>query len=397
MIWLLTDNIAMEADDQDSTDQWYAHLAGRAEIGRIYVFPVDAGARQGLVLYGMGRDRGASRQADYARLDRAVEAINASALRPKLENGGFLVRPLSEQGLTITISDFTADDDAEAATAFRWEAGRVDVSGFLEQRPLHGRFRVALTSPFPGLKIADAQIEAQLVSVESGDFALPAALTQQISPTKVSLGPRQTAEYLVELNIPPPAMAWNPLTGLSGAMAETGTVRATLQLLVTGITFAAVEPEKYFKVQQIPEILGNRGHLELAATTPVTLEVSLPDWRLWVMVLLWLGIVLLAGLALWAAFGQRRWLRVHGLHLDQRGLVSMRRRLLVPGLGSVRGGLFGSLIFVPEPPISGERRRYLSGRRGEVKLKGAGSFQYERVSRHDRTGGSKRASAGGIY
>lgn len=393
LLWLLTDNIDQTTDTTDSTDAFYTHLAGRNELFRIHVFPVDVGSRQGLVLYAMARDRGEkSRSTDAERLDRAAAALNASPLRPQMGDGGFLVRPLGEQGLSIEVSDFQFDGiPDEHARWEREEDGRsLSLAGFKEDEPIKGTFTVKLTSRFPALRIVSANIQAQLINLDSGDFALSGSLPQAIRPNRVSLSPGQSALYGVDLDLPPPRWTLNVFKQPAGALADEGKIRGELRLAVTEVVFAALAPEKFFHVQSIPEILGNRAKgLQLTATTPFELHVALPWWRALLLGGLLLAVLVLLLAAYRLTFGQRRRVRAYGGHLgvkEVEGLVGGRRRLVVPGFGTLRGDALGRLRFVPEAGLRQERSRTLRGRSGQVRLEDGRMFNYtlkvERSEKH---------------
>lgn len=410
LVWLLTDNIDQAADTTDSTEQFYLNLAGRNDLHRIHVFPVDLSAPQGLVMYGLVRDRGEQyRQADGQALDQAVAAVNSSPLKPLLGDGGFLVHPLAEQAFDVKVVDFVPDPQVSPGARFSVDpqTGAIRLSGFAEGKPVRGQFKVELTSRFPALKIEDATISAELGALSSGDFYLPKTVAQKISPTKVSLEPGQKAEYTVDIEIEPPLLIWNPLEEPAGALEDEGTIRGDLKLVVRDVTFKAVQPDKFFKVQQIPEILGNRSRVIIPLAAPVTVHVALPWWRLGML----FGILLAFIGLLWALYagtvGRKRTVRAHSLHFDTSGVVSLSRKLVVPGYGFFRMNLLGGLEFVadagpaPAPaPAKGKGKAAARGRvrklrapRGEIKLDDNRSFFYEvgtKAKNFSAKGGTQR-------
>lgn len=145
-LWLLTDNIDQAADSTESTEQFYGSLAERTDLHRIFVFPVDLQDKNGLVLYAMSRQRSAAtRQADGELLDKAVAAINGSALKPKLGDGGFLVRPLADEGLKVEVVGFTADPEVSPNVTYTFDPaeGTISLQGFAEGAPSRGSSRSA--------------------------------------------------------------------------------------------------------------------------------------------------------------------------------------------------------------------------------------------------------------
>lgn len=395
LLWLLTDNIDQAVDSTDSTDQFYLNLAGRTDLDRIYVFPVDLHVTHGLVLYAMALERSRTeRPAGDARLDAAVAAINASPLRPDLGDGGFLVRPLADQALDVAVTGFTADAGDGPAGAFARDpnTGEITLSGYAEGQPVRGKFNLTLTSRFPALRITDARIEAEMTNLASTDFGIAPVLAQKISPDKVSLGPGQKAEYTIDLNIDPPALNWNPLRDPGRAFADDGLIHGEIRLVVHDVKFRAVEPDKYFKVASIPEVLGNRSQVVLPVSAPITIHVALPWWRSIVLLGIPVAIVALLALLYSMTMGRRRQVRVYTSYFDNTAVVSLRRRPEVPGFGALQGTFAGGVRFVPERK-TGERAQALGARNGTISFRDGRSFTYEFVVRQHKRGGHKRGRA----
>lgn len=405
ILWLLTDNIDQDGVENESTERFYTHLAGRTDLVRMYVFPVDLKEKNGLVLYAMAQDRGAShRAADGASLDQAIKAINGSALKPQLGDGGFMVRPLADQGLAVEVTGFLPDAATSPEVVFEKDEATdtFALRGFREGQPVRGKFKVLLTSKFPSLRIVHADVEAELVNVSSGDFAMAPILSQKITPTKVSLEPGQTAEYTVELEIAPPSLTWDPLKEPAGALADEGTIRGELRLVVTSVTFAAVQPDKYFKVQRIPEILGNKAQMTVPVSTPVVVHVGLPWWRVWMLIGFVVVPVAIVAALVYLVFFRRWHVRVTGLATSSgevSGTVRLAKPLEVPGFGIIKAVPLTGLVFVPDPKTyRGERKQNLSRRRGTIELKKHGrSCDYEIGTKHKETGGKRHERAGNLY
>lgn len=390
LLWLLTDNIDQESDETDSTERFYESLAQRSDLNRIYVFPVDVGEpRRGLVLYSMVRLRSEkARPQDDARLDQAVAAINGSPLKPQLGDGGFLVRPLSDQGLKVEVVDFVPE--RRPGTEIQWklnaETGQLIVAGYDEGTPVRGQLTIRLTSLLPALKIADAKITATIANLASPDFSLPEVVTQKITPTKVSLEPGQVAEYVVDLAIEPPSLIFSALKNPMAALQDFGEIRADLQLVVSDVTYVAIQPDRFFKVQRIPEILGNQSKVVLPVAVPMQVLVRPDPIRPLVALVVLLLVVGLLFLLYKLTLGRRYTVRITMLDLDRTEPVTLRRRLQIPNVGSIRMTALGALIFVPDPRLvaEGEKRRNLHGGTGQVLLKGGLSFRYEVGARKKR-------------
>jgi hypothetical protein len=385
-VWLLTDNIEQEKDDADTTEQFYNNLATRSDLSRIYVFPIDLGTSRGLVLYGAVRDRSVSTRAgDGELLDQAVAAINKSALRSQLGDGGFLVRPLADQPLDLAVKGFEPAAGDKVTFAKDEQRGGFTLQGYAEGKPIRGKLHVQLTSRFKALKIVTATVEARLNNVSSGDFSIRPILSQEITPTKVSLGPGDTADYTVALSVEPPHLAWNVLQDPAPAFADEGTIRGQLSLVVKDVTYAAVQPDKFYKVQKIPEILGNRSHATMLDAEFMTIHVALPWWRTLVVLGVPLGIILLAVLVYMLTAGRSYRLRVTpvGQNAIER-VVTRRHPLVVGALGKIQVDGWGRLVYHPAKDFSGEKSRILRAERGEVLLKTT-SFRYELVKKPART------------
>jgi hypothetical protein len=400
-IWLLTDNIDQAADSTESTEQFYGSLAERTDLHRIFVFPVDLQDKNGLVLYAMSRQRSAAtRQADGELLDKAVAGINSSALKPKLGDGGFLVRPLADEGLKVEVVGFTADPKVSPNVTYTFDPakGTISLQGFAEGVPIKGQFKVRISSKFPALKIVSATVAAEINGMSSGHFVLPGSVVQAITPTKVSLNPGQSADYTIDLALDPPFMLWNPFTAPMGALQDEGTIQGQLRLVVTDTTFAAVQPDKFFKVQRIPEILGNRSHVSIPLMAPVTMHVALPWWRL-IEVLLILAVLLGAIFALYKlTMGRKRYVLVRGAHGDVTEPVSYRRKMVIPGVGEIKATLTGQLLFLPAPGSGGGKPQKLQRRRGQLNLADGRSYDYELLDRQRKAAKGKGIrNASGLY
>jgi hypothetical protein len=400
LVWLLTDNIDQAADSTESTEQFYGTLAERTDLHRIYVFPVDLQDKNGLVLYAMSRQRSAAtRQGDGELLDKAVAGINGSTLKPRLGDGGFLVRPLADEGLKVEVVGFTADPQVSPNVTYTFDPalGTISLQGFAEGAPIKGQFKVRISSKFPALKIVNATVAAELNHMSSGHFVLPASVVQAITPTKVSLNPGQTADYTIDLALDAPFMIWNPFTAPMGALQDEGTIEGQLRLVVTDTTFAAVQPDKFFKVQRIPEILGNRSHVSIPLMAPVTMHVALPWWRL-LEVLLILAVLLGAIYALYKlTVGRKRFVFVRGAHGELTEPVSFRRKMVIPGVGEIKATLTGQLRFVPAPGTGAGRPQKLVRKRGQLTLGDGRSFDYELLDRQRKPKGKGIRNASGLY
>lgn len=380
-LWLLTDNIDQATDETKSTEQFYQYLAGKTELERIYVFPVDVGEARGLVLYGMIRQRSqAERTADNAALDEAVKAINASSLKPRLGDGGFLVRPLSDQGLKVEIVSFTPDKRISPDVKVKIDptTGQVTVAGYEEGKPIRGQFKVVLTSLLPALKITDATVTAELSNVTTKDFVLPKVVSQNITPTKVTLAPGEKAEYTVDLNIEPPFLLFNALKNPLAALEDWGTLSADLRLVVKDVTFAATQPDKFYKVQQIPEILGNQSKVTMPVTATMTAQVRLDSARPMALAAFVVAVLVLLFLIYKATLGRRYVVHVWYPDFDKTEAVTLRHSMVVPHFGKIVAGVISGLTFVPEMkgPVK-ETKRPLKGGRNTITLKDGRTFQYE--------------------
>ncbi|MDF2629446.1 MAG: hypothetical protein K0R39_3277, partial [Symbiobacteriaceae bacterium] len=406
-LWLLTDNIDQQDANVDSakaTNDWYNSLAARADLFRMYIFPIDVQEeKRGLVLYAMARNRGDRYVTeDAAQLDKAVAAINGSALKNQLGEGGFLVRPLADEGLTVEVTGFTPDPEVSPDVSFAYDqpTGAISLTGFAEKKPIRGQFKVVLTSRFPALKIVDAKVEAELVDVASPMFVMPTIVSQKITPNRVTLAPGQKAEYTVDLDIEPPFMLWNPFEDPLAALEEEGAITGQLKLRVYDVTFEATQPGKYYKVAQIPEILGNRSKVPISVVAPLTMQVGLGWERLLQLGLYLFLLIAVLVIGYWALFGQKRMVRIYNDAFDKTEPISLKRRLDLPDMGYIRMKLFGGVVFVPTVGKV-RKERPLRGRSGRIDLEDGRSFFYDmhpgRAKSRSGKGGRNRASAGGLY
>ena len=211
IIWLVTDNQPSVGNDTASDrdiEEFYQALQSN-RVRRIYFFPLrlpfsgplykangedqllkDYNGPRGLLVYALLIDEKAQ-----GEFDRAINSFQQRLGQTLGSNEfrSFLIKPLEQDTITARLLP---------GEKFKVEGNRVVGGDFEEGQPIHGDFKLELTSQLGQIEISKADIDVKEGTFTTGDF-VESELRPSINPKTVDnfkSGPQNKKEFTVTLD-----------------------------------------------------------------------------------------------------------------------------------------------------------------------------------------------------